>query len=86
MQVWPPQRSSRRAIKDASMPAATRRIDLPERSGLGKAVCAALACEDGSGTATSKVEPLPGSLSSVIRPPMRLTMRSLMESPSPVPP
>ena len=68
------------------MPSATRSIDLPVRSGLGNAVCPALACDGGSGTATSKVEPLPGSLVSVIRPPMRLTMRSLMARPSPVPP
>ena len=39
---------------------------------------AAPAGDGASGTATSKVEPLPGSLSSVMRPPMRLTMRSLM--------
>ena len=39
-----------------------------------------------SGTDTSKVEPTPGWLSSVMRPPIRLTMRSEMLSPSPVPP
>ena len=34
----------------------------------------------------AKVEPVPGVLSSVIRPPMRLTMRSEMLKPRPVPP
>ena len=39
-----------------------------------------------SGIDTSKVEPAPGLLSRVMRPPMRLTMRSEMLSPRPVPP
>ena len=62
----------------------TSMIDWPERSGAAKDVCSPSAAA--SGIDTSKVEPASGLLSSVMRPPMRLTMRSEMLKPSPVPP
>ena len=68
------------------MPSATSRIDLPARSGSANAVCAGRSAMAASGIATSNVEPAPGSLSSAMRPPMRLTMRSRIARPSPVPP
>ena len=63
----------------------TSMIDWPERSGAAKVFCSPPSAA-ASGIDTSKVEPAPGLLSSVMRPPMRLTMRSLMLKPSPVPP
>ena len=66
---------------------ATSMIDWPVRSGAANAFCSLpLPSEAASGTDTSKVEPTPGWLSSVMRPPMRLTMRSEMLRPRPVPP
>ena len=61
-------------------------IDWPVRSGAEKALCWPASSEAASGIETSKVEPTPGLLSSVMRPPIRLTMRSLMLRPRPVPP
>ena len=62
----------------------TSMIDWPERSGAANVFWAPSAAA--SGIETSKVEPAPGLLSSVMRPPIRLTMRSLMLRPRPVPP
>ena len=65
----------------------TSMIDSPFRSGTATAASSPLWPQQAaSGTDTSKVEPVPGLLSSVMRPPIRLTIRSLMLSPSPVPP
>ena len=63
----------------------TSMIDWPVRSGAAN-VFGVPASDAASGIDTSNVEPIPGLLSSVIRPPIRLTMRSLMLRPSPVPP
>ena len=60
---------------------ATSMIDWPVRSGAANGFAALSVGGAASGTDTSKVEPAPGWLSSVMRPPMRLTMRSLMLEP-----
>jgi hypothetical protein len=63
---------------------ATSITERPVRSG-GTKVAVPLS-DAASGIDTSKVEPAPSSLCSVMRPFMRLTMRSLMLRPRPVPP
>jgi hypothetical protein len=64
----------------------TSMIDCPVRSGVTTVCCSSLLSEAGKGIDTSKVEPSPGLLSSAMRPPIRLTMRSEMLKPRPVPP
>ena len=61
-------------------------IGCPVRSGVANGFRAGALSWVGRGIDTSNVEPAPGLLSSVMRPPIRLTMRSLILNPNPVPP
>ena len=65
---------------------ATSMIDCPVKSGVATVFCSLSLSAAAKGIDTSKVEPSPGLLSSVMRPPIRLTMRSEMLRPRPVPP
>ena len=75
------------ATSEASMVCgATSMMDLPVRSGTSSTETAPSTSAALSGIENSNVAPDPSALSSVMRPPMRLTMRSLMLKPRPVPP